>query len=89
MVGTRVQQSLHLASATQWVLNLSSSLVFKGISGHTHWSFVPDSATSQPPAMWLARDGAADGVVVVAAAKAVSGSVSVQVEQSAFLGGVL
>ena len=89
MVGTRVQRSLHLTSARQWVLNFSSSLVFEGIAGHTHWSFTPDSATTQPPAMWLARDGAADGVVVVAAEKAVSGSVSLQVEQSAFLGGVL
>jgi hypothetical protein len=91
MVGTHVTQSLTQASATEWRFNLSTSLLFGSIQGNVQFSFAPEatSSTHPPPATWLASDGREDGLVVVRSAAPASGRVYIDVEQSAFVGGVM
>jgi hypothetical protein len=89
MVGTHVKQSQAQTSATEWRFDLSSSLLFDGIQGNVQFSFAPAPSATAPPVTWLASDGREDGVVVVRSAAPVSGRVYIDVEQSAFVGGVL
>ena len=94
LVGTHIQQSLSQSTGSDWRFDLASSLLFGTVQGNVQFSFASAASALPAPNCWLAQDGSADGVVVVrcpstASGAAVPGTVYIDVQQSAFVSGVL
>ena len=94
LVGTHIQRSLTQTSGTQWRFDLASSLLFGTVQGNVQFSIASATSGQLPPYCWLMHDGSSDGVVIVQcrsanAGMSVAGTVYVDVQQSAFVDGVL